>query len=145
METTTIDAKHFTERAPDLYLQTCGELKREIAESVREERQLERNSLLACGAVYTFLADKLHPFSHIVWYVPCAIALFGAYRTVVLMISIRPRGQYIKRVETMMLDGKALTGWETYFRSHYRFGVGVSIWFYWIVLISVTFVAQCYF
>ena len=160
----TDEAPQYPERAPDLYLQTCGELKKEIAESVKEGRQLERNALLACAAVYTYLAsekvatspasdplnalvssDKAHGFPPIAWYVPSAIALFGAYRTVMLMISIRPRGQYLNQVERLIFDKTVLVGWETYFRSHYRFGVGASIWIFWIALISCTLIAPDYF
>jgi hypothetical protein len=144
--------KQYADRAPDLYLQTCAELKKEIAESVNEERMLERNSLLACAAVYTYLSsdkllasDKTHAFPPIAWYVPCAIALFGAYRTAMLMISITPRAQFLKRVERMILPEKALEGWEDYFRVHYRFGVGASIWAFWIGLIACTLIAPDYF
>ena len=146
MESAKIEnTKPYTRRAPELYLQTCAELKKEIAESVKEERQLERNAILACGAVYTYILEKVHQFPRIAWYVPCAIALFGAYRTIVLMISITPRGKYLKRVEMLMLDSSVLEGWETYFRAHYRFGVGASIWIFWIALIWVTAVAPKYF
>jgi hypothetical protein len=146
MESAKIDkCKQYTRRAPELYLQTCAELKKEIAESIKEERLLERNAILACGAVYTYILEKTHQFPRVALYVPCAIALFGAYRTIVLMISITPRGRYLKRVEVLMLDDTVLEGWETYFRAHYRFGVGASMWLFWIVLIAVTIVAPQYF
>jgi hypothetical protein len=147
MQGTTIDnAKQLTRRAPELYLQTCSELKREIAESVKEERQLERNALLACGAVYTYLSsDKLHAVLGLAWYLPCAIAIFGAYRTIMLMISISPRAQYLKKVEGLILNDKVLEGWETFFRSHYRFGVGASIYVFWSALIACTLIVPDYF
>jgi hypothetical protein len=156
MHDTTIDNhKQFARRAPDLYLQTCSELKREIAESVKEERQLERNSLLACGAVYTYLSsdklhtfissDTVHAFPSVAWYLPCAIAMFGAFRTIVLMISISPRAQYLKKVEELILKDRVPEGWETFFRSHYRFGVGASIFVFWIALIACTLIAPEYF
>jgi hypothetical protein len=72
-------------------------------------------------------------------FLPVVFAAFGALRTLVLMISVRPRGQYLREVEDMALRGQPLEGWESFYKTHYRRGVVISIAVFWVLLCSVTF------
>jgi len=123
----------------DLYIHAYDALKKEIAESVKDARAMERNSLLACGGILTYLAGRCpNPAPDVLWYVPLALALFGAFRTAALMISIRPRAMYLSEIEGRSLRNQPLEGWEQYFRSHYRRGVGITIIVFWLGLVSAT-------
>jgi hypothetical protein len=124
-----------------LYLRAYDSLKKEIADTVKDERDLERSILLACGAIWTYLIGLEHQRSYYLWYVPTVLVGFGAVRTAALMMGIRPRAQYLRAMEDQTLQGMPLEGWERYFRSHFRPGVGVSMWFFWLGLLVATLVA----
>jgi hypothetical protein len=139
--------KRLPVRPSDLYLKIFGELKKEIAESVRDARATERNTLLSCGALWAFILGKGHGVGLEFEYLklmPLVLSLFGGWRVAALMISIRPRAQYLRRLEEMTLVGKPLTGWETFFRIRkYRVAVGITEYVFWIVLIvSMAILAQ---
>jgi hypothetical protein len=121
----------------ELYLHIFSELKKEIAEAVKDGRATERNTLLACGALCAFIFERGSSVGSLYLnFVPLALALFGAVRVVALMISIRPRAQYLRRLEDLTLQDPPLAGWEVFFRSHYRWGVGLTEFVFWIVLIA---------
>jgi len=127
----------------DIYIRIYDDLKKQIAETVRDARATERNMLLACGAILAYLAGRCpNPVPRFLWYIPTALAVFGGIRTLTLMISITPRGQYLRRLEDKCLRDPPLEGWEAFFRNHrrYRIGVGFSMWVFWIVLIVATIV-----
>jgi hypothetical protein len=121
----------------DLYLRIFSELKNEIAESVKEARATERNTVLVCGGLLTYLlricAD---PSVQFLKYLPAAFAIFGGLRVLTLMVSIWPRGRYLTKIEDMALHDQPLLGWETFFRTHTRGGVGFTMIVFWLALIG---------
>lgn len=120
-----------------LYLRIYGELKKEIADLVRDARATERNTLLSCGALWAFIFGAgQHVGIDYLKYVPLALALFGGWRVAALMLGVRPRAQYLSRLEERVLVNKPLPGWENFFRSHYRRGLGMTQFFFWIALIG---------
>jgi hypothetical protein len=123
----------------DIYLRTHEALKKEIAASVKDARGAERSTLLIAGAIYAFLAARcpvqVPPFF---WYIPALLTLFGALRVAALMISIRPRAQYLRLLETTVLAESPIPAWEVFFRKHYRLGVGLSMWVFWLGLAVAT-------
>jgi len=122
-----------------LYLSIFAELKKEIAQSIKDARDTERNTLLICGALLTYILGRCpHPGSILLECMPAVFAIFGAIRVIVLMMSINPRSQYLAEMENLSLHGKPLPGWEEFFRSHQPRGVGISIFIFWTSLIVAT-------
>jgi len=122
-----------------LYPLIFSELKKEIAEAVKDGRATERNTLLSCGALCAFILERgASVGSPYLKLLPLALALFGAIRVLALMISITPRAQYLRRLEDLTLQDPPLPGWEVFFRSRYlyRWGVGLTEILFWIVLIA---------
>lgn len=125
----------------DVYLRIYDCLKGEIEVSVKDARDMERSTLLLCGAIWTYLAGRCpNPVPPFLWYVPAILAGFGAVRTAALMISIRPRAQYLRTFEDRTLKDGPLPGWEVYFRSHYRRGVGFTVILFWMGLLAATII-----
>jgi hypothetical protein len=129
--------------ANELYLHIYDKLQKEIASSVKQARDTERNTLLACGAILTYaLGSAPHPAPTALWYLPLLLSAFGALRSGALMISIKPRGIYLRRLEELSLVNQPLEGWEPHFRSHdgrfYRRVVGATTWIFWIAIVVVT-------
>jgi hypothetical protein len=125
----------------DLYLRMYDGLKSEIASAVQDARNMERNVLLLCGAIWRFVAARC-PVRNEVLYIPFILSVFGAARTVALMISIRPMAQYLSRLEEMVLADAELPGWEKFFRKHSQGGVGITMWLFWAGLIIITWYAK---
>lgn len=131
----------------ELYIHTWDAVKKEIATSVQEARNAERNTLLLCGAIWAYLAGRSLPIPAVststpptpalefLWYVPVILAAFGAMRVAALMISIRPRARYLREFEHIVLANQPMQGWEEYFRTHYRRGVGLTMWLFWFGLV----------
>jgi hypothetical protein len=123
----------------DLYLKTFDELKKEIAASVKDARDTERNTLLLCGGIIAYISGNCGaPAIVVARYLPLLLAVFGAIRVLVLMISVNPRAQYLKALEKDTFSGRPLPGWEEFFRNHYRRGVGASMIIFWTILVAGT-------
>src|ERR1700680_880766 len=97
-------------------------LRKEIETSLSE---LERNSLLAIAAVYSWLvvhsggADGHHyVFTSNAWAIPFLIAIFGAYRAYSINLHLGMIGRYLREVEMDSRRRGDLSenlGWEHYF------------------------------
>jgi Na+(H+)/acetate symporter ActP len=125
--------------AADLYLKTFDELKKEIAASVKDARSTERNTLLLCGGIIAYISGNCGiPTIVAARYLPLLLAVFGAFRVLVLMLSVNPRAQYLKALEKDTFSGLPLPGCEEFFRNHYRRGVGASMIIFWTILVAGT-------
>jgi hypothetical protein len=77
----------------ELYLKTFDELKKEIAASVTDARSTERNTLLLCGGIIAYISAHCGTQAIVVArYLPVVLAVFGAFRVSVLMLSVNPQG-----------------------------------------------------
>ena len=125
--------------APDLYMKTFDELKKEIAAAVTDARSTERNTLLLCGSIIAYISGHCGtPAIVVARYLPLVLATFGAFRVAALMLSVNPRAQDLKALEKDTFSSLLLPGWETFFRSHYRRGVGASMIIFWTLLVAGT-------
>lgn len=140
---TPIEAESSSIQQREMYLRIYGGLKEEIGVAVKDSSDTERNILLLCGAMWTYLAGKC-TLPNIVWYLPTVLAVFGAARTTALMISIKPRGMYLHAVERLVLKNGPLEGWEAYLKTHYRRGVAITMILFWAGLIAASMVIPRY-
>ncbi|MFM0049882.1 hypothetical protein [Caballeronia grimmiae] len=102
-------------------------LRKEIETQLAELSALERNSLLAVAAVYSWLVvhsggsdGRQYPFTWMAWAIPCLIAIFGAARAYSINVHLGTMGEYLRKVELASQTKGELPaglGWETYFES----------------------------
>ena len=100
-------------------------LRKEIETSLSELSALERNSLFAIAAVYSWLvvhsggADGHHyVFTSNAWAIPFLIAIFGAYSAYSINLHLGMIGRYLREVEMDSRRRGDLSenlGWEHYF------------------------------
>jgi len=126
-------------------------IRKEIETQLSELSALERNSLLAIAAVYSWLvvhsggADgRQYVLTSMAWAIPCLIAIFGALRAYSINLHLGIMGGYLKEVETESRREGELPenlGWEHYFESAGRGAQTKVRMAFWGALILTTLVA----
>lgn len=123
----------------DLYLKTFDEQKQEIAASVTDARSTERNTLSFVRRHIAYISGDCGTKAIVVAsYLPVVLAVFGAFRVLVLMLSVNPRAHYLKAIEQDALGGRILPGSEEFYPNHYRRGVDLSMIIFWTILAAET-------
>jgi len=127
-------------------------LRASIVASIKETRSLERNALIATGAVWTWLSTAaIGAKVPLAWWIPALFAVFGWLRTDALLRSIRRSATYIIRLERHLCAEVGPKGWERHLHStRKREGAGDedrghivrgTIDAFWAVLLAITVVA----
>jgi hypothetical protein len=123
-------------------------LRKEIETQLSELSALERNSLLAIAAVYSWLvvhsggADgHQYVFTPKAWAIPVLIAIFGALRAYSINLHLGMMGRYLREVEVDSRRRGELPeslGWEHYFESASRGAQTKVRMAFWGALVLVT-------
>ena len=124
--------------AAELLLHEYDALRDEVMECVKESRLLERNALLASGAIWAWaLANKSQPVYQALLFVPVLITLLSTLRSWALKKHLDQLGEYITRVEAHAQLPKHL-GWERQFAKSADKSKSRSAIAFWVVLTFAT-------
>ena len=117
----------------------------EIRELNVEARTLERQVLLATGAVWAWLAVHGTNVPQLAWFIPVLFSVAGATRAFALKRAVENIALYIRRLDAELCTGRpSLMGWETLRRlkppteGFKTSGVMWSAWFFWGLLVLAT-------
>jgi hypothetical protein len=126
------------EAAEKFLLQEYVGLRDELMECVKESRSLERNALLASGAVWAWaIANKTQSVYQPLLLVPPLIALLSALRAWALWKHLKQMSTYIQAVESALSLPDGL-GWERRFAASTDYSKSISAGIFWTLLFSAT-------
>jgi hypothetical protein len=126
-------------------------LRREIENASSDLSSLERNTVIAAAAIYTWLlsADNRNIIPRETWYIPSVLSMFAFTRCISLKEQLHRLGDYVRLIEReFYLDrNNYARGWEGFFEARstaftvggVRFGSTTCLRFvFWFALILVT-------
>src|SRR6266404_7869972 len=101
----------------DFHLQQYDWLKKEIGSAISEAYSQERYAVIGAGAVWAWLATHLSPAPppKLSWWIPLVFALFGGLRSLALILTIKPKAAYMRRLEDEAFPAQEPQGWEQYY------------------------------
>ena len=126
-------------------LQEFKGLREEIMECIKESRSLERNALLASGAIWAWaIANKTQAVYQPLLLVPPLIAILSALRAWSLWKHLGHLSNYIQKVEIAFSVPDSL-GWERVFSASTDYSKSTSAIVFWVLLVIATIIAAlCY-
>jgi hypothetical protein len=130
--------ERYHEEAQTLVTSEYEFLRKEIATSIEETRNLERGALAITGILWAWFLTHL-PVPFIAWLIPPVLVVLGAYRAKVLNRSFQLIARYLREREKALLseipttDSQQIHGWET-FREKQNAGVECSAYIFWCLL-----------
>jgi hypothetical protein len=135
----------------NFFIEEYKSLRAQLDYQISHSRDLERNVLVGCGAIYAWLAKETSPslLSVPAWLFPVLIVAAGRIRAIRLMKRIDKLGAYIRSMESAALaDSSGLRGWETELQgaraTHRSPGLGKSHRSFWGLLLGFTVAALLY-
>lgn len=133
------------ESARTFLLHEFDGLREELMECVKESRSLERNALLASGAIWAWaIANKTQAVYQPLLLVPPLIALLSALRAWSLWRHLKQISEYIQAVEAALSVPNEL-GWERRFAASKDYSKSGSAIIFWASLVlSTVFAAVRY-
>ena len=120
-------------------------LRREIDGHVQETLRLEQYVGVTAAALYGWLATAEHLWGSLVWFVPVALSILGAIRSLALYHQVNVLAGYLLGLETELYDDQHLTqggklGWEAHYQQEAmkmwrrrRFWTSVAVWVFLII------------
>jgi hypothetical protein len=126
------------EQAKEFLLVEFNKLRDEILQSLKETWNLERQSVIAAGVIWTWcLANAKTPGYTILIWTPLAITTLSALRSLGLLLQMQHLGRYVRRLEQDFPLPKGL-GWESSaLNDQFRRFAGIV---FWVILIAMTVV-----
>ncbi len=122
-------------------LQEFDALRDELMECVKESRSLERNALLASGAIWAWaIANKSQAVYQPLLLAPPLIALLSALRAWSLWKHWKQIAEYIQAVEAALSVPNEL-GWERRFAASNSWSKTVTAIVFWVLLVGATIFA----
>lgn len=133
------------ESAEKYLLQEFEALREEMMECIKESRSLERNALLASGAIWAWaIANKTQAVYQPLLLVPPLIAMLSALRAWSLWKHLDHLSNYIQQVEAA-LSVPGNLGWERVFFASTDCSKRVTAIVFWVLLVAATVIAAwCY-
>lgn len=133
------------ESAEKFLLQEFEALREEMMECIKESRSLERNALLASGAIWAWaIANKTQAVYQPLLLVPPLIAMLSALRAWSLWKHLDHLSNYIQQVEAA-LSVPGNLGWERVFFASTDCSKRVTAIVFWVLLVAATVIAAwCY-
>lgn len=133
------------ESAEKFLLQEFEALREELMECIKESRSLERNALLASGAIWAWaIANKTQAVYQPLLLVPPLIAMLSALRAWSLWKHLDHLSNYIQQVEAA-LSVPGNLGWERVFFASTDCSKRVTAIVFWVLLVAATVIAAwCY-
>ena len=133
---------------PQLLREEYLTLRKEAENAIAEFVSLERYSVIAIAAIYTWIwtYGLSGSLSTIALAVPILVSIFGALRCRGILEHLRMLGAYIYKIECEVYkaDG-GVQGWEHFLAEKQRFALkNNSFFIFWSSLIAVTFVIFIY-
>lgn len=113
-------------------------LRESIVASINSISELERNTLIGTGLVWTWLATHEMKQVEILWFLPVLFAFLGWLRSRALLHSIERTAEYIRKLESHLCVAPAPCGWETHLARVRRPLVSRTISLFWLCMLLVS-------
>ncbi len=126
-------------------LKEFDQLREELLECIKESRLLERNALLASGAIWAWaIANKSQSVYQTLLLVPPLIVSLSGLRAWSLSKHIGHLAAYIQEVENAFALPTGL-GWEHVFAKSTDYSKSASAIIFWLVLLAATLFAAVWY
>lgn len=132
------DLKDGTSHNLEYQLWEAKFLRESIVASISSISELERNTLIGTGLVWTWLATHKMNQVEILWFLPALFALLGWLRSRALLHSIERTAEYIRKLESHLCIAPAPCGWETHLARVRRPLVSRTISLFWLCMFLVS-------
>jgi len=136
------------DRQKEYILEEYRQLRQEILLVLQRTDVLERNALLACGAIWAWLATHVENLQYkmVVW-VPLFISVLFALKSGSLRYGQHRITRYLQRIEQTLGLAEGLGWHNVHFMIPKSLPLGVGLWaiFYWIAIIVGNIVAAVLF
>lgn len=134
----------FEDKSSEFHLKEYDCLRREIELHTQEARSLERNSLIAVGAIWAWLLHNAVKDAIPAWafFIPCLFSVLRPIRAYGINQTFDELGEYIREIENSFHKVDGPRGWE-HFNSERNEGEGTpedkGAFVFWVILNLATF------